>query len=90
MPVTEYIPKDKLSRVSSYDDLLSYAAIPAGLLLVGPPASRWGAENVALACGIGFAAAAPLPLSLSSVRHFPDMSITDLKTGDPTPETVAN
>jgi MFS family permease len=62
------VPHDVLSRVSSFDDLLSYAAIPIGQLLVGPAASLWGGANVALWCGIAFAVAALAPLAARSVR----------------------
>jgi MFS family permease len=67
-----HVPTHLLSRVSSYDDLLSYAAIPVGLLLVGPAASRWGAGHVALYCGVGYLAATLAPLAVRAVRDLPD------------------
>ncbi|MGZ3145611.1 MFS transporter [Lentzea chajnantorensis] len=57
-----------LSRVSSYDDLLSFGAIPIGLLVVGRAAAEWGARMVALAGGVAFVAAALVPLLSRSVR----------------------
>ncbi|WNV86353.1 MFS transporter [Umezawaea sp. Da 62-37] len=65
----QHVPQDVLSRVSSYDDLLSFGAIPVGLLLVGPAADRWGAEAVTLVCGLVFAVAVLLPLTARSVRE---------------------
>ncbi|GIF48550.1 putative MFS family arabinose efflux permease [Asanoa ferruginea] len=60
-----------LGRVSSIDELLSFAAIPIGQLLVGPAAAAWGGERVALACGIAFAVAALVPLTARAVRSLP-------------------
>ena len=60
-----------LGRVSSIDDLLSFAAIPLGQLLVGPAAAAWGGERVALACGVAFAVAALAPLAARAVRSLP-------------------
>ncbi|MFD9735770.1 MFS transporter [Umezawaea sp. NPDC059074] len=62
------IRPDVLSRVSSYDDLLSFASIPLGLLLVGPAAEHWGARTVALVGGIAFVIASLAPLLTRSVR----------------------
>ena len=45
----EHVDPAMLSRLSSYDDLLSFAAIPIGLLAVGPLADRFGAPAVATA-----------------------------------------
>jgi MFS family permease len=67
----QHVPRAVLSRVSSYGDLLSYAAIPVGQVLVGPAASRWGGANVALWCAIAYACAALAPLAVRSVRDLP-------------------
>jgi MFS family permease len=67
----QHVPRDVLSRVSSYDDLLSFSSIPLGLLLVGPAAAKWGAETVTLVCGIAFVVAALVPLAVRSVRDLP-------------------
>lgn len=63
-----HIPRNMLSRISSFDDLLSYGAIPAGQLLVGPLAARWGDRNVMLVCGFAYVLAMVGPLSVQSVR----------------------
>ncbi|MFC4591994.1 MFS transporter [Sphaerisporangium corydalis] len=64
----QHVPRDMLSRITSFDDLLSYAAIPAGQLLAGPAASQFGGRNVALYCGIGYALATLAPLAARPVR----------------------
>jgi MFS family permease len=74
------VPRDVLSRVSSFDDLLSYAAIPIGQLLVGPAAALWGGANVALWCGIAFAVAALAPLAARSVRDLSAAAPNPAKT----------
>jgi MFS family permease len=79
----QHVPREALSRVASLDDLLSYAAIPVGELLVGPAASRWGGAHVALACGIGYAVATIAPLAMRSVRDLPAVPAA-------APDTVAD
>jgi len=69
--VQQHVPRAALSRVCAYSDLLSYAAIPVGQLLVGPAAERWGGAAVALCCGLAFAAAALAPLAVREVRDLP-------------------
>jgi len=61
------VDPDSLARVSSIDDLLSFAAIPVGQLLVGPAAAAWGGPTVALWCGVAFAAVALAPLAARPV-----------------------
>jgi MFS family permease len=78
----QHVPRELLSRVASFDDLLSYAAIPVGLLLTGPAAARFGSARVALCCGIVYALAAVAPLTVRSVR--------DLSGGGPEGETGAD
>lgn len=64
----QHVPHDVLSRVASYDDLFSYAAVPVSLLLIGPASAWWGSRNVALLCSAGYAAATLAPLLVPSVR----------------------
>ncbi len=44
--LAERIPPQSLSRVSSYDWMVSYALLPFGFLLAGPLASQLGTVNV--------------------------------------------
>ncbi len=46
--LAERIPPEKLSRVSSYDWMVSYALLPLGYILAGPLAARLGAVDVML------------------------------------------
>lgn len=72
------VPNQMLSRVSSYDDFGSYAAIPLGQLSVVPIAGLIGVTAVAVLGGGAYALAALLPLSLASVRRL------TVATGAPT------
>lgn len=67
----EHVPRAVLARVSSYDDLLSYAVIPLSQLAVGPLADTLGARPVALGAGVLYAAAAAAPLASRAVRELP-------------------
>ena len=64
-----HVPPSALSRVCSFDDLLSYAAIPVGQLSVGPLASAFGGFRVATVAGFIYVAAALFPLAFKSVRR---------------------
>lgn len=67
----EHVPAQVLSRVASYNDLLSYVAIPVGQLGVGPLARTFGAFRVTTCAGIVFAVVAVLPLVSGAVRGLP-------------------
>ncbi|MFJ2136149.1 MFS transporter [Streptomyces sp. NPDC087845] len=67
----EHVPAQVLSRVTSYDDVLSYIAIPVGQLAVGPLAQTFGGFRVAAAAGVLAAAAAVIPLAFTAVRRLP-------------------
>ena len=44
--LAERIPPDRLSRVSSYDWLVSLGLVPLGFLLAGPLATEFGAVTI--------------------------------------------
>lgn len=67
--VHQRIPRHELSRISAYNDLLSYTCVPVGQLLVAPAAAWLGPTSVALYAAIGFAGAALAPLGSRSVRE---------------------
>ncbi len=46
--LAERIPPQTLSRVTSYDWMVSFALLPLGFVLMGPLAARFGAVNVLL------------------------------------------
>lgn len=64
----EHVPRDKLSRVASIDDLLSYAAIPVGQIAVGPLATVFGSRTVCLVSALVWMTATVVPLLNRSVR----------------------
>jgi predicted MFS family arabinose efflux permease len=63
--LAERIPPDKLSRVTSYDWMVSLGLLPVGYLLVGPLASAFGAVVVLLTGAI----LALLVLALGLLPH---------------------
>jgi len=67
----EHVPAAALSRVSSYDDLLSYLVIPVGQLLVGPLAAAFGGFRVCLVAGVAYVLVAAIPLLSRQVRNLP-------------------
>ncbi|GAA4535308.1 MFS transporter [Amycolatopsis samaneae] len=64
----EHLPHEMLSRISSYDNLGSFVAIPAGQLAVAPLAASFGAAHVALTGGVLCAVLILVPLASASVR----------------------
>ncbi|MEY9910990.1 MFS family permease [Catenulispora sp. MAP12-49] len=67
----EHVPAHALSRVCSFDDLLSYGAIPIGQLSVGPLAAAFGGFRVAEIAGLIYLGAAFFPLAFKTVRCLP-------------------
>jgi MFS family permease len=65
----EHVPAHALSRVCSFDDLLSYAAIPIGQLGVGFLAAAYGGFRVATVAGVVYVVAAGFPLLFRPVRR---------------------
>ena len=63
--LAERIPPDKLSRVSSYDWMVSLALLPLGYVLAGPLASAIGSVEILL----GGSALAALALALGLLPH---------------------
>ncbi|MDN4596866.1 MFS transporter [Leifsonia virtsii] len=62
------VPTEAMSRVSSWDDLIAFAAIPAAQVAVGPIAALLGNERVAILSACGIALAVLVPLAASSIR----------------------
>ncbi|MFF3566004.1 MFS transporter [Streptomyces sp. NPDC002574] len=67
----EHVLPHALSRVSSFDDLLSYIAIPVGQLSVAPLADHFGGFQVAAVAGVVYATAVLAPLASAAVRGLP-------------------
>lgn len=79
--LAERIPPDKLSRVSSYDWMVSLGLLPLGYLLAGPLASALGAVEVLLGGSVLAAIALALGLLPRQTRM--------LARGEPAPERLA-
>jgi hypothetical protein len=65
------VPEDALSRVSSYDWLISLVFMPLGFLLAGPVAGGIGLDTTLLLAAVVSAGANVAVLVLPSVRHMP-------------------
>ncbi|RKR73951.1 MFS transporter [Frondihabitans australicus] len=65
----EHVPIELLSRVSSYDQLGSFLAIPVGQVLAGPAAARIGLEPTLVGGGAILAASLAATLLVPSVRR---------------------
>jgi MFS family permease len=63
------IPRESLSRVSSYDAFGSLVFAPFGLVIAGPITERIGTEQTLIGMGIIFAVVLAAMLSVSSVRN---------------------
>jgi MFS family permease len=65
----EHVPSTMLSRISAYDDLGSFIAVPVGQVAVGPLAAAFGDSHVTVAGGLVFGAATLFPLLFAGVRR---------------------
>jgi hypothetical protein len=74
--VQRNIPRRVLSRVSSYDMLLSFAAIPVGQLAAAPLASLYGFGQVLMWSGAVYFLIALCPFAVSSVRHLGEHDVS--------------
>jgi MFS family permease len=81
----EHIPLESLSRVSSYDALGSFVAMPVGQILAGPMASWFGPDKVAIGGGIVFAATSLATLASPSVRNLQRVALV---TPDQAPDAA--
>ncbi|MFJ6216829.1 MFS transporter [Streptomyces sp. NPDC092296] len=85
----EHVPPQVLSRVSSYDDLLSFVAIPIGQLSVGPLAQHLGGFRVTTTAGVIYAVAALAPLASAAVRSLPHAQAGRAAPAEPAPAEPA-
>ncbi|GGV31171.1 MFS transporter [Kitasatospora herbaricolor] len=73
-----HVPEDSLSRVSSYDHLLSAGLMPLGLVLAGPVSAALGLRPTLYAMTVLGVPAALALLCLPSVRQLPaDRPVAD-------------
>jgi Transmembrane secretion effector len=82
------IPTEKLSRISSYDALGSYARAPVGIAIAGPLAAAFGTSAVLTAGGALVILLPLLVLLLPEVRHIrrrPPAIANEINTGSALP-----
>jgi MFS family permease len=65
----EHIPEEKLSRVSSYDVLGSFALIPVGVAVMGPISSAIGVAETLLGAAVVVVIATVAVISVPDVRN---------------------
>jgi MFS family permease len=65
----EHIPEEKLSRVSSYDVLGSFALIPVGVAVMGPISNAIGVAETLLGAAIVVVVATIAVISVADVRN---------------------
>jgi MFS family permease len=63
------IPRESLSRVSSYDAFGSLALAPIGLIVAGPLTEKFGSSTTLIAMGVIFIVVLAAMLGVPAVRH---------------------
>lgn len=63
------IAPEKRSRVSSFDDLLAFCAVPVSQLMAGPAAELIGTNRLLVICAVTIVTCQALPLLLVEVRQ---------------------
>jgi MFS family permease len=88
--LAERIPADKLSRVSSYDWMVSLGLLPLGYVLAGPLAGALGAVDVLLGGSVLAGVALALGLLPRQTRMLErlETSATTAPAGEPRPRLV--
>ena len=79
----EHIPNDVLSRVSSYDALGSFVAMPLGQLAFGPLSQVFDARDLMVVSAVVFVLIALATLASSSVRNLERMPDESTETRRP-------
>ena len=67
--VQQHIPDEKLSRVSSYDVLGSFALIPVGVAVMGPISNAIGVAETLLGAAVVVVVATIAVISVPDVRN---------------------
>jgi MFS family permease len=65
----DHVPNTMMSRITAYDDLVSYAAIPIGQLSIAPLAGAFGETQAMVVGGVMFGLIATVPIFARAVRH---------------------
>ncbi|MFE4337404.1 MFS transporter, partial [Streptomyces sp. NPDC056831] len=69
--VHTHVPEQAMSRISSYDSLVSFVCTPLGLAVAGPVAAHIGIAETLLLSGVLVLLASTIPLLFSAVRNLP-------------------
>lgn len=64
----QHVPRDRLSRVSAYDYLGSFVAIPIGLSIVGPLADRFGRTETLIGAALVITTTVVLQFLVRDIR----------------------
>lgn len=72
--VHTHVPEHAMSRISSYDSLVSFICTPLGLAVAGPVAAHIGIAETLLLSGVLVLLASTIPLFFSAVRTLPARS----------------
>jgi MFS family permease len=83
----QHIPDEKLSRVSSYDVLGSFALIPIGVAVMGPISGAIGVANTLIGAALVVVLATVAVISVADVRNLRRIE-PPLLVGLPTPEPL--
>jgi MFS family permease len=67
--VQDHVPHRVLARVTSWDILTSYLALPVGSALAGPLAARFGVDRVLVVCALVLFGASVAPLFVAGSRR---------------------
>jgi hypothetical protein len=81
----QHIPDEKLSRVSSYDVLGSFALIPVGVAVMGPISGAIGVEQTLLGAALVVVVATLAVISVADVRNLRrlDPTVSDVHAPRP-------
>lgn len=74
------IPRESLSRVSSYDAFGSLALAPIGLIVAGPITEKFGSSTTLLAMSLIFVAVLAAMLAVPAVRQLEGKSLESAET----------
>lgn len=81
----DHIPHQVLARVSSWDLLTSFLAMPIGNVLAGPLSGAFGVDRVLVVCALVLLASGLAPLGVRSSRHLTRRAAPAAPTGAATP-----
>jgi len=85
--IHQHVPNEVLSRVSAYDALGSFVAMPAGQIAFGPLAEVFGTRDVLVVSGVLYVVICALTLLSRSVRNLESLDDEQAQAPQPTPAT---